>query len=554
MAGGVDPRPDGKTRSVTPHLREPTKGCNLLAGKQKTAMPDLSETPDESVTLPPPAAATMEALRGLGYTLAAAVADIIDNSISAGAQNVWLTFHWVGRDSFISIVDDGHGMSAPELLVALTLGSRDPRNPRARDDLGRFGLGLKTASFSQCRVLTIATHREGAGTATFRWDLDYVAQVNDWKVLSGARDGSSERISSINDLAAGTVVLLENLDRVVPPVAASDRRAQDEFLAQVDRVERHLAMVFHRYIEGAPPALRIFINGRDERHRVRAWDPFLTRHPATIGTPIERIQSSAGVIEIQGFVLPHRDRLSSDAFEAAAGPEGWTAQQGFYVYRGRRLILAGSWLGLGETRGWTKEEPYKLARLRVDLPNSADTEWKIDVRKSTAEPPDFLKARLRDLAQHVRQQARRVFAFRGSPSQTLPGDMDRAWVVIEPGREGHVRYCVNREHPAIRHVLERGGDLSESIEGMLRIIEATVPVQRIWLDAVDRGDIEVQVTGSDESDAIAPVMRLVFGHLVAGEGLSLVEAKRRLLRTEPFQKFPQLVEEIAATTYQAGAL
>src|SRR5262249_8478801 len=109
--------------------------------------------------------------------------------------------------------------------------------------------------------------------------------------------------------------LLENLDRVVGWSSPADRRAQDEFLANIDRVEQHLAMVFHRYVDGAPPALRIFVNGRDERHRVRPWDPFLTRHPATIATPIERIQSSGGLVE----VLPHRDRLSDKEFESAAG-------------------------------------------------------------------------------------------------------------------------------------------------------------------------------------------------------------------------------------------
>lgn len=506
---------------------------------------------DESVAAPPPAGATMEALRGLGYTLPAAIADIIDNSISAKARNIWLTFHWAGRDSFIAIVDDGRGMTPEELLNALTLGSRDPRKPRASDDLGRFGLGLKTASFSQSRLLTVATRREGEAGAVLRWDLDYVAQVDDWRLLRGARDGSSDRLSPIETLASGTVVLLENLDRVVPPVASSDRRAQDEFLAQIDRVEQHLAMVFSRYLEGAPPALKIFINGRDDRHRVRPWDPFLTRHAATIATPIERIQSATGLVEIQGFVLPHRDRLSDDLFQAGGGPEGWTAQQGFYVYRSRRLILPGSWLGLGETRTWTKEEPYKLARLRLDLPNTADAEWKIDVRKSSGEPPDFLKARLRDLAQHVREQARRVFAFCGSPTQAIPAEIERAWVVIEPGREGQLRYRVNRQHPAVRHALACGSDLQAAIEGMLRIIEATVPVQRIWLDTVDHGDVEVPSTDND-SAAVEPIMRLVFGHLVTSEGLSPPEAKRRLLRTEPFQRFPQLVENVAATTTLTG--
>jgi hypothetical protein len=510
-------------------------------------MPEVSEDQDEGVYVPPPAAATVEALRGLGYSLAAAVADIIDNSISAGARNVWLTFHWAGRDSFITIVDDGRGMTAQELLNALVIGSRDPRSSRASDDLGRFGLGLKTASFSQGRLLTVATRHTGSDTTIFRWDLDYISQINEWRLLRGARQGSGERISAIDSLKSGTVVLLENLDRVVPPVAASDRRSQDDFLAHIDHVERHLAMTFHRYLDSSAPALRIFINGPDERHRVRPWDPFLTRHPATIATPNEKIQSSGGQVEIQGFVLPHRDRLSSEEFQAAAGPEGWTAQQGFYVYRGRRLIQAGSWLGLGETRAWTKEEPYKLARLRIDLPNTADAEWKIDVRKSMAEPPDFLKARLRDLAQHVRQQARKVLAFRGSPNQASAGDVERAWIVIESGRDGQIRYRINREHAAVRQVLERGGEQSIAIESMLRFIETTVPIQRLWLDAVDPREVEMPQMEDKDAAVVEPIMRLVFGQLVEGEGLSPEEAKRRLLRTEPFQKFPQLVRQMSRT-------
>jgi len=502
------------------------------------------------VRAPPPAAATLEALRGLGYTLSAAIADLTDNSLSAGAGNVWLVFHWAGRDSFISLLDDGQGMASGEVVTALTLGSRNPRAPRADSDLGRFGLGLKTASFSQGRRLTVASRRSNGAVAAFRWDLDHVARVDDWRLLRGAAEGSGARLSSLDGLASGTIVLLENLDRVVPPVERSNRRAQDDFLALVDRVEEHLGMVFHRYLEGPQPQLRIFINGGDDRHRVRPWDPFLARHPATIATPVERIQSAAGLIEVQGFVLPHRDRLGETAFEDAAGLEGWTAQQGFYVYRGRRLLLPGSWLGLGGGRAWTKEEPFKLARLRLDIPNSADAEWKIDVRKSTAEPPDFLKARLRDLAEYVRNQARRVFAFRGSGDARAPGEVDRAWVIAEGGRGDLVRYRINRKHPAVSHILN--GARAPDVEAMLRIIEDTVPVQRIWLDAVERGDVAAPVADGAEA-AIEPVMRLMFAQFVGRDGMSPADAKQRLLRTEPFQKFPHLVEMMAAGSGVPGA-
>jgi hypothetical protein len=395
-------------------LRESSKWCNLVVVTEGSTIPGSRSSAQQGVHAPPPAAATLEALRGLGYTLPTATADLIDNCLSAGAENVWLVFHWAGRDSYISILDDGHGMISEEIVTALTLGSLNPTLPRASGDLGRFGLGLKTASLSQGRRLTVGSRRRKGEVSAFRWDLDHIARVDDWQLLPGADEDSRVRLSPLDDLASGTLVLLENLDRVIPPAEVSNRRAQDDFLALVDRVEEHLGMVFHRYLEGVQPHVRIFINGGEGRHRVRPWDPFLARHPATIATPVERIQSPAGMIEVQGFVLPHRDRLGDTAFEAAAGPEGWTAQQGFYVYRGRRLLLPGSWLGLGAGRAWTKEEPFKLARLRLDIPNSADAAWKIDVRKSNAEPPEFLKGRLRDLAEYVRNQARRVFAFRGS--------------------------------------------------------------------------------------------------------------------------------------------
>src|SRR5262249_36068193 len=160
----------------------------------------------------------------------------------------WVTFHWAGRDSFLVIADDGLGMSDQELLGALTVGSRDPRAVREVSDLGRFGLGLKTASFSQARRLTVASRDGGGEDAIYRWDLDYVGEVNDWRLLRGTREGSRERICVIEELASGTAVLLENLDRVVGQGPASDRRSHGQFLANVDRVEQHLAMVFHRYI------------------------------------------------------------------------------------------------------------------------------------------------------------------------------------------------------------------------------------------------------------------------------------------------------------------
>jgi len=302
---------------------------------------------------PPRASAMVEALRGLGYSPATAIADIIDNSVAAGARTVSIHFGWNGINSHILIVDDGRGMDENQLDVAMRLGEKSPLDERDASDLGRFGLGLKTASFSQARRLTVASRRNGV-TNTLRWDLDILLadRSGRWSLLEGPHPGSEKNFECLNELENGTAVLWENLDRIVAP-----GHDEQEFLDVSDRVERHLAMVFHRMIENR--RLRLLING----HSIAPWNPFLEARLDTWRSGEDRFMVNGCLIRTEAFVLPHKDRLDNKTWEAAGGPDGWTAQQGFYVYRNDRLLLAGSWLGLGRGRSWTKDEPYRLARI-----------------------------------------------------------------------------------------------------------------------------------------------------------------------------------------------
>lgn len=211
----------------------------------------------------------IESLRGVGYTIQTAIADVIDNSISAEARNVWLQFHFAGAHSWISIRDDGFGMSTDELRKAMTLGVRNPLDTRATDDLGRFGYGLKTASFSQCRNLTVASKKNGS-TAVRRWDLDYIArpEVNEWRLLSEPEEQALPLLDVPTE--SGTVVLWDRLDRITAGLIESDRGSEDKFLEIIDRIEAHLAMVFHRFLEGTDPDLKIsIVNGAGLGRRVR---------------------------------------------------------------------------------------------------------------------------------------------------------------------------------------------------------------------------------------------------------------------------------------------
>lgn len=499
--------------------------------------------PEKSRPAPPRASAMIEALRGLGYSTATALADIVDNSISAGARSVWLDFAWAGETSHVSITDDGNGMDAAGLDAAMRLGERSPLDPRAAGDLGRFGLGLKTASFSQCRRLTVASIRDGH-MSCLRWDLDVLASSPDdgWHLLEGPAAGSEHLLEPLHVAGRGTLVLWERLDRIVTAGFAGQ-----DFLDLVDDVQRHLAMVFHRYLDGARPDLRLVINGR----AVEAWDPFLRDHPATWSSPVERIRSPAGMVEVQCHVLPHKDHLTSQQEQSAAGPHGWTAQQGFYVYRNRRLLLAGSWLGLGQGRSWTKEEAHRLARIRLEIPNSADADWKIDIRKSTASPPVGLRAHLTRLAEETRARARTVFAHRGQ-MVAVSGKRPVAQAWRAEHSVSGMRYRIDLEHPAVRSVLDDAGDLSPRIRAMLRVIEETVPVQRIWLDSTEGRETPRTNFAGEPPSEVRIVLMVMYRNLVLRKGMSPEPAREQLLHTEPFNNYPDLVATLPDDPHAGG--
>ena len=434
-------------------------------------------------------------------------------------------------------MDDGIGMSDAELEAAMTLGSINPLDVRSSSDLGRFGMGLKTASFSQCRRLTVASKRKDGEIICLRWDLDAIANDPElgWSMFEGPALGSERFIQPLEAMRSGTLVLWEILDRVITP----DSDVQ-HFTDLADDVESRLAMIFHRLIEGSRPEFRLFINNR----AVSPWDPFMTGHPAKPWeSPVAKIKTPSGLVEVQCHVLPHKDRLSESDFQKAGGPEGWISQQGFYVYRNRRLLLAGGWLGLGQGRAWNREESHRLARIQVDIPNSADADWKIDVKKSTARPPVFIRSKLTDLAENTRDRARKVFAFRGSPALGLGGaQIDHAWRV-EHLRSG-IRYRISEEHPAITAVIEACGDRKDLVRAMLRVIEETVPVQRIWLDTAENKDTPITGFDGEPNAAVLEVASILFNDLVERKGLSIEDAQKSMLRTEPFQKYPSLIERL----------
>lgn len=499
-------------------------------------MTDISiEMPQSSRVeeVPPDPGALIESMRAFGYSLSAAIADLVDNSISAGATAINIVFHWAGPDSSISVLDDGHGMAGTELTNAMRLGSRSPSEERARSDLGRFGLGLKTASFSQATSLSVISHRHGTPTETRRWDLGYVTGTRTWSLMFHGSSNAERWAAKVDGRPSGTAVLLEGLDRLVGDAQLEDESAKLHFLRHADDVEKHLAMVFHRFLAD-PRGPTITVDTRP----VEPWDPFLSGVAHVQRLPAERLTLSGSTIEVAPFVLPHFSKLDSEVHRRAAGPRGWNHQQGFYVYRERRLLVAGDWLGLPIQ----KEEHYKLARIQVDLDNTMDAAWQIDVRKATARIPRQLSHEMRRIADATRRRAADAYRYRGK-QLARSATAERAFVWSQRIHDGSVTYRVDRRHPVVSQALSAAGPGRAAVEQVLRLVEETVPVTSIVMEARDRPDSD-RAPFEGRSDELATMLRDAFAAIVAHGGKPN-DALKLLAAREPFDSHPELVAALA---------
>lgn len=473
--------------------------------------------------------ALLESLRAFGYSLEMAIADLIDNSIAAKAKNVWLHFEWNGTDSRIMIKDDGQGMTEDTLITAMRLGCQSPLKERSLKDLGRFGLGLKTASFSQCRKLTVVTKVQGGPLAARCWDLDYVKKTNEWRLL---KINGLEPLALLNVTLPdqGTIILWQKMDRLTNKTRSDDVRAYNLFLEAIEKVKRHLEMVFHRYLE-RHHGLKIWLNGR----LITAWDPFLRDEKATQELPEEKLICCGQELSVTAYVLPHQSKMTQDVHMRASVPHDLHAQQGFYVYRNERLLVGGDWLGLG----FRKEEHYKLARIKIDLPNSMDDEWQIDVKKSHAKPPGYLKADLKRIAALTRARAMEIYRHRGKVIERQNAQ-NFAFLWDQKVRHGKFFYSINRDHPLVQQVY-RSCNKTE-LDALLSMLEECVPVSHILIKNSEEPEKFNTAYENSPPEALQNVLINSFSALI-NSGIGTEEARKRLLRMDPFNLFPDFVEQ-----------
>jgi hypothetical protein len=481
--------------------------------------------------VPPSATALISSLRGVGYSLETAIADIIDNSIAAKATLIEVGCDWNNGDPAVTILDDGIGMSEEVLVEAMRFGGIGPDALRSENDLGRFGLGLKTASLSQCQRLTVLS-KTVTGIASFTWDIEHIRKSGDkWSLIEGDRNVPAKPLESLNKSKTGTLVVWQKVDFG----RKDDRPDHAAFMRDVEHLDRHLGMVFHRFMAGDASRIAIRINGE----QVEAWDPFLESNDST-PSPEQQISAPGGKVRVRGFVLPHHDRFGNqEELDKAGGPEGWTAQQGFYVYRQKRLLSAGGWLGLGGSRSWTRDEPSRLARIRIDIPNTGDHDWRIDIRKAIARPPDKIRKTLQRIAEDIRRRAREVFVHRGHYGRrSSAAEVSRIWEVKAKGARRP--YTIRRDHELIAIVRSKlGEDNSSLLDAIFDLIERTVPVDRVWLDVTEHGVPTVNNNTEEIVEAALSICRLMWK-----AGMPFAEAASNVATMDPFDKVEGLRDRL----------
>lgn len=470
-----------------------------------------------TINLPPDAGNLLDSMRAVGYTLESAVADLIDNSISADATRIDILFSPFNNPYFL-IIDNGSGMSQDSLQFAMRHGSQSPHKKRSLKDLGRFGLGLKTASISQCQKLTVVSKISNS-LATACWDLEYLRHTNNWLLqlpnITSICDRLNFPIEKLIPYNSGTAIIWENLDLF----ATGWSTLEEAFTYKMEPLRNHLSLVFHRYLSGEASTLEIYFNGQP----ISPIDPFLTSHSYTQKLQFDSFKIGNSQVTVQPYILPHFSYMDARVLEQLSGESGIRRNQGFYLYRNKRLISYGTWFNLIR-----QDESSKLARVQVDFTNELDALWLLDVKKSQVVPPKAVRDNLSTIIKRIANTSTRVVTKRSYKNAAL--STQTVWERNQ-GRNG-VFYSVNRNHPTINFLLDKLSNQSEHLKALITLIESNIPIDSIYGDLTS--DEKVTSLNDTEFAQIQTLFLLMLNQLSTG-GPDRNTVRNLLLDTEPFK-------------------
>jgi len=442
----------------------------------------------------PSPALEIKTLMRIGYNFNSAIADILDNSITAGASQIFIEALPGATCPVVTIVDNGKGMTKSELINSMRLSCKDAEESREDGDLGRFGSGMKTASFSQARNLTVISKSKGRNLCGATWDIDLIEKNNSWD-LQVLNEGEINQIlpSELDGFESGTAVVWRNLQsfKETDHTVTTDQMIADAMM----NAKKHIATYFHRFMKGSKQ-IKFVINSE----KIKPIDPFLTREIGYQEGPQAKLRCRGGYITIKTHVLPSFAKMSKAALSSLGGTSKVLSGQGLYIYREKRLIVAGGWMGI---RPSTNVDA--LARVQVDIPSSLDKDWSTDVKKETLQLPQKVKAELRKYLSDPVKRSRSVYKYKGKKEED-----SQFWYVIKDDNSGKITYSINADNEDLKEILSNSNaEIRKKLLRYLLDLTAQVPTASIYstmstvpqnlskkLDNID--EIMAQILGEDE--------------------------------------------------------
>ena len=486
----------------------------------------------------PKASTLMGSLRSMGYSFDSAVADVIDNSISAHAQNIRILFPSTPLDELaIGILDDGDGMKGDVLFEAMRYGSLSAEEERSEDDLGRFGMGMKSASLSQCRCLTVISF-DGETLNGFKWDYNHILMTQDWMIQELEKNEIDELpyIERLKKQDKGTLVLWQDFDVISN---SSGGQVYSTLVELRSTLENTLALIYHRYLTGlGMQHLHIYINELG----IKPQDPFLEQHPkTTVKKEIELdIKDSNGIeriIKIRPFILPFATELREKDKQLIGGIENLRAKQGFYVYRNKRLIIWGTWFGMKQ-----RSELTKNTRIRVDIPNTLDDIWSIDIKKQQASIPKQILQRLKKAVDEALDFSVRQQTYRGR-TEKVNDKIDYIWD-RKRGRNNTFFYLINRESNLFKFIREKMTEEDYNyLEILLTEIEKNLPIQQLYIDKSNESIATPEETDERLDDLYQMAITLASTMMnIRSDGWKAII--NDLMNSEPWCKYPSVKDKL----------
>ena len=431
----------------------------------KLTKSELGELEAEDFT--PDPISMLESNRNLGYSIEEAVSDLIDNAITAKATEIVYEIHWNNGTPFFLLKDNGHGMSNDTLINSFKLGSKNPLENRDPHDLGRFGFGMKTASLSQARILTVITKKNGSNTIYRSLDLNFMARLNQgWKLKKVAEELITSELLYLDQHESGTIIKWSDWDR-----APKDN---DEFTDLVEVINSYIRVCFHRFIEDK--GIKLFCHETE----IKPCGPIPSGEGSEQFSSIALSQNQRA--RQTAFILQHPQKWEEDyeaisRFNSFRLFKGFERQQGIYIYRCDRLLTPrGGWLGL-----LRKGNSAKLARVVIDYPNDADSLWSLDITKTNASIPYQFKKEIKKLIDAARRASitKIVRGNRSIKKSLTPGRNAHIWKVSIDKEFNSYRYLVDLEHPLFSNLIKEKVISLAGLQLIATVISDNLPVATI---------------------------------------------------------------------------